>query len=113
MGQFTDEDLVHLVAYQNLYGPITPRRLDIALARLGMDVVAPHMKRGRQPRLRDHLMQWSRADRRSRSGREILGIVKGIQAAYDQDDTRQQTERGERARRARRALRTNTKREGG
>lgn len=106
MDKFTEEQMVDLVAYQNLYGLITPRRLDIALARLGMDVVSPHLKRGARPRLRDHLMTWSRADRPSRSGREILGIVKGIQAAFDQDDDTERTGRGERARRARRALRT-------
>ncbi len=113
MDRFTEEQILHLVAWQNLYGPITPRRMDIALARLGMDVVAPHMKRGRQPKLRDHLMAWSQADRPRRTGREILAIVKGIQAQFDQDDAVQRTERGERARRARRALRTGSKREGG
>lgn len=106
MGRFTEEDLVHLVAYQNLYGPITPSRLDIVAARLGMDVAAPHMRRGRRPVLKDHLMVWSRAARTPRTGRELLQVVKGIQAAYDHDDDRERAERGDRARKARRALRT-------
>ena len=89
MDGFSDEQLVHLVAWQNLYGPITPRRMDIVLARLGMDVVTPHLKRGARPKLRDHLMVWSRADRPSRSGRDILGIVQSIQAEYDRDDAQQ------------------------
>lgn len=106
MDRFTEEQMVHLVGYQNLYGVITPRRMDIVLARLGMDVVSPHLKKGARPRLRDHLVTWSRADRPSRSGREILGIVKGIQAQFDQNDDTDRTRLGERARRARRALRT-------
>ncbi|GHH83870.1 phage tail assembly protein T [Streptomyces capitiformicae] len=106
MDRFSEESMILLVAYQNLYGPITPNRLDITLARLGMDVVAPHMKRGRRPALKDHLMVWSRGARPRRTGRELLEVVKGIQAAYDQADERQQSQRGERARLARRALRT-------
>lgn len=86
MTRFSDEQIVHLVAWQNLYGPITPRRMDIVLARLGMDVVAPHLKKGARPRLRDHLMVWSRADRPARTGREILGIVQGLQAQFEQED---------------------------
>ena len=110
MDRFTEEQMVNLVAYQNLYGLITPRRLDILLARLGMDVVSPHLKKGARPRLRDHLMTWSRADRPRRSGREILAIVKGIQAAYDQDTDTGREQRGERARRA---LRTKEASHGG
>ncbi|MGW2044634.1 hypothetical protein ACWCPF_05555 [Streptomyces sp. NPDC001858] len=94
MARFSDEQIVHLVAWQNLYGPVTPRRWDVLLARLGMDVTAPHMKRGARPRLRDHLMVWSRADRPARTGREILGIVQGLQAQYEQDEPR----RGRRSR---------------
>ncbi|ELP61800.1 hypothetical protein PV735_11405 [Streptomyces turgidiscabies] len=106
MDRFTEEQMVYLVAYQNLYGLITPRRLDMVLARLGMDVVSPHLKKGARPRLRDHLMTWSRADRPRRTGREMLGIVQGIQAQFDQDHDTEREQRGERARRARRALRT-------
>ena len=39
--------MIHLVAYQNLYGLITPRRLDMVMARLVMDFTAPDMKKGR------------------------------------------------------------------
>ncbi|MEU0584590.1 hypothetical protein [Streptomyces sp. NPDC006132] len=86
MEQFTEEQMVYLVAYQHLYGVITPDRLDLVIARLGMDVAAPHMKRGKRPRLRDHLFVWSRATRPRRSGRDLLAAVKGIQAAYDRQD---------------------------
>lgn len=87
MDRFTEEQMVYLVAYQNLYGPITPRRWDILFARLGMDVVSPHLKKGARSKIRDHLMVWSQADRPRRTGREILGIVQGIQQQFEQDDT--------------------------
>ncbi|MFI2431993.1 hypothetical protein [Streptomyces sp. NPDC018693] len=103
MAQFTDEDLIHLVAYQNLYGPITPARLDVVAARLGMDIAAPHMKRGRRPRLRDHVMVWSRSARPPRTGREILATVKDIQAAYDAADDEHEQRAG-RIRRTRREV---------
>lgn len=97
LARFSDDEIVHLVAWQNLYGPITPRRFDVLLARLGMDVVTPHLKKGARPRLRDHLMLWSPADRPSRSGREILGIVQGFQQQFEQDDE-QRTRRRRRRR---------------
>lgn len=105
MQRFTDEEIVHLVAYQNLYGPVTPRRLDMLLARLAMDLISPHLKRGRRTLLRDHLMTWSRADRPRQSGREMLGLVKGWQAQFEQDDTR-------RSRRASRRRRKRTQEQG-
>ncbi|MEU3620598.1 hypothetical protein ABZ725_51440 [Streptomyces sp. NPDC006872] len=98
MERFSDEQIVHLVAWQNLYGPVTPRRWDVLLARLGMDVTAPHMRKGATPRLRDHLMLWSRADRPARSGREILGIVQGFQQQFERDDDRRTRRRGRRDR---------------
>lgn len=88
MTQFSEEQMVHLVAYQRLYGPITPDRLDLVVARLGMDVAAPNLKKGKRSQLRDHLIQWSRSARTPRSGRELLATVRGIQAAYDRKDTR-------------------------
>ncbi len=98
MARFSDEQFVHLVAYQNLYGPITPRRLDIVLARLGMDLIKPHLKRGRSTMLRDHLMTWSHADRPRQTGREMLAIVKDLQRQFDRADE----QRAERIRRTRR-----------
>jgi hypothetical protein len=88
MDRFTDDEIVHLVAYQNLYGPITPRRLDVVLARHAMDVLSPHLKKGRRSTLRDHLMVWSGVDRVPQSGREMLGIVKDWQRQFDRDDQR-------------------------
>lgn len=99
MDRFSEEQMAHLVAYQNLYGPITPRRLDILAARIGMDAVSPHMKKGVLPRMRDHLMVWSHADRPRRTGREILGIVQGIQQEYDRDDETARTRRARRRKR--------------
>ncbi|MFJ4687051.1 hypothetical protein [Streptomyces sp. NPDC088789] len=96
MAAFTEEQMVHLVAYQNLYGPITPARLDLVAARLGMDIAAPHMKKGRQPRMRDHLIVWSRSARPHRTGRELLAAVRGIQAVYDRQSTRRPSARSRR-----------------
>ncbi|MFD3929529.1 hypothetical protein [Streptomyces sp. NPDC058614] len=77
--------MIHLVAYQNLYGLITPRRLDMVMARLGMDVTAPHMKKGRKPKLKDHLFTWSRSSEQ-RTGRELHGVLKEWQAFFEGRD---------------------------
>jgi hypothetical protein len=83
--RFTDAEMIRMVAYQNLYGPVTPERLDLIAARLGMDVVSPHMKKGKRPKFKDHIIQWSRKAKR-KTGRQILGILKGIQSEYDRKD---------------------------
>lgn len=83
MARFTEEEMLHLVAYQRLYGPLTPDRLDMVIARLGMDVAAPHMKKGARPKLRDHLMEWSRTSRPRRTGRELRAVLQQMQAAYE------------------------------
>lgn len=83
MDRFSEEHMIHLVAYQNLYGPIGPRRFDVLFARLGMDVAAPHMKKGKKPKLKDHIVEWSRNARPRRTGRELLAAVKGIQSRFD------------------------------
>lgn len=93
MDRFTEEQMIYLVAYQNLYGPITPDRLDLVIARLGMSVTAPHLKKGKRQRLRDHLILWNRAARPRRSGRDLLAAVRGIQASYDRDTDRQSRRR--------------------
>ncbi|MGW0545303.1 phage tail assembly protein T [Streptomyces griseoincarnatus] len=80
LDRFTSEEMIRVLAYQNLYGPVGPRRLDVLTARLGMDVAAPHMKKGRLPRLKDHLVQWSRP---RKTGRELLEMVKGLQAGFE------------------------------
>lgn len=95
MERFTNEEMIRLVAYQNLYGPITPERLDLVIARLGQDVVSPYMGRGRRSKLKDHLIVWSRNAKPLRSGRDLLAAVQGIQAKYEEQDKNQ-------ARRARR-----------
>jgi hypothetical protein len=83
--RFTDAEMIGMVAYQNLYGPVTPQRLDMVAARLGMDIAAPHMKKGKRPKLKDHLIRWSRKVKQ-KSGRELLEILKGIQAEYDRQE---------------------------
>lgn len=83
--RFTDAEIIGMVAYQNLYGPVTPNRLDIVAARLGMDISAPHMKKGKRPKLKDHLIQWSRKVKR-KTGRQLLSMIKGIQSEYDRQD---------------------------
>ncbi|PWG08782.1 hypothetical protein DF268_36035 [Streptomyces sp. V2] len=100
MEQFREEHLVHLVAYQNLYGPITPQRLDIVAARLGMDVAAPHMKKGRRPRLKDHLMVWSRAARPRRTGRELRAVLEQMRAHYEGAERAEKVSRRRRRRKA-------------
>lgn len=89
MARFTEEQMIYLVAYQNLYGPVGPRRFDVLFARLGMDVAAPHMKKGKKPKLKDHIVEWSRAAKPRKTGRELLAAVKGLQARFDkQPDSR-------------------------
>lgn len=82
--------MIRLIAYQNLYGPIGPSRLDVVAARLGMDVAAPHMKKGQRPKLKDHLVQWSRNARPRKTGRELLAAVRGIQAGFDRRSERRE-----------------------
>lgn len=83
--RFTDDELARFLAYQNLYGPIGPERQDLVAARLGMDVAAGYMKKGKRPKLKDHLIQWSKKAKR-KTGRQILNIIKGIQSEYDRSE---------------------------
>ncbi|MDX2623857.1 hypothetical protein PV356_30840 [Streptomyces sp. WI03-5b] len=85
LDRFAEEEIIRLLAYQRLYGPVGPTRLDILFARLGMDVAAPHMKKGKLPRFKDHLMQWSRP---RRTGRDLLAAVKGLQAGFENREKR-------------------------
>lgn len=85
LDRFAEDEMIRLLAYQNLYGPVGPRRLDLLFARLGMDVAAPHMKKGKLPKLKDHLIEWSRP---RKTGRELLGAIRGIQAGFENRDTR-------------------------
>lgn len=82
--------MIHLVAYQRLYGPITPHRLDVLLARQSMDLVGVHLKRGATTRLKDHLMEWRP---RVMSGRDMLDTVRGLQATYEARESSRQRPR--------------------
>ncbi|MFH9728303.1 hypothetical protein ACH4M4_35895 [Streptomyces sp. NPDC017254] len=64
--------------------------MDVVAARLGMDMAAPHMKKGQRPKLKDHLVQWSRTARPRKSGRELLAAVRGIQAGFDRRPDRRE-----------------------
>lgn len=89
--------MIRMMAYQNLYGPVTPNRLDLVIARLGMDVAAPHMKKGRRPKLKDHLLKWSRKTARQ-TPEQMLAAIKGIQKAFDEEDERKKKQRAKRTR---------------
>lgn len=73
-----------MIAYQNLYGPITPVRMDLVAARLGMDIAAPHMRKGSKPRMVDHLIVWSRKAQR-KTAHQILETIKSLQAGFEAD----------------------------
>ncbi|MBH0241915.1 hypothetical protein [Streptomyces sp. CFMR 7] len=79
MERFSEEEIIRLLAHQNLYGPPGLSRMDTLFARLGMDVAAPHMKKGREPLFKDHLIQWSKP---RKTGHELLDAVRGIQAGF-------------------------------
>lgn len=87
LDRFTEQEMIRLLAYQNLYGPITGERFDLLFARLGMDVAAPHMKKGKKPRLRDHLLQWSRRSSSRKSPEQLLSTVRGLQRRFDRAST--------------------------
>lgn len=86
--RFTDTELVHLQAYQELYGPIGDRRLDYLFARLGMDVVAPHLKRGKRTAIEDHLIPWGGKTKRQQTPQEMLAVAQGIQRTFDYEARR-------------------------
>lgn len=86
--RFTEEEMVRMVAYQNLYGPVTPTRFDLLFARLGMDVISPHLKKGAKAELKDHLIEWSRRTRRKKTAREIWQFLKGMKDAQAREEDR-------------------------
>lgn len=73
-----------------MYGPITPQRYDVLLARQSMDLVGVHLKKGATTRLKDHLMEWRP---RVMSPREMLETVRGLQATYEAQETARQRPR--------------------
>lgn len=87
--RFSDTELVHMVAYEKRYGQLGPERFDTLFARLGMDVVAPHMKRGKRPKFEDHLIQWGQKAKEALSPQELLAKAKQIQSAFDARDKQQ------------------------
>lgn len=86
--RFREEEMIRMVAYQNLYGPVGPERWDYLFARLGMDVSAPHMRRGQRPKLKDHLIEWSRRAKRRKTPQEILSIVRDLQGQFERKEKR-------------------------
>lgn len=88
-----------MIAYQNLYGPITPVRMDMVAARLGMDIAAPHMKKGSKPKMVDHLIVWSRNVQR-KTASQILDTIKGLQAGFEADAEKREARRARKDRKA-------------
>lgn len=83
--RFTEGEMVHMIAYENLYGQLGPERLDTLFARLGMDVVSPHMKKGKKPKIEDHLLKWGVGSRKKKmTPDQMLASAKSIQAAFEQ-----------------------------
>lgn len=97
LDRFREIELIRLVAYQNLYGPITGERLDIVAARLGMDIAAPHMKKNRRPKLRDHLIVWNRRAKARKTPTQMLAAVRGWQRHFEHTDRRADRARRRRA----------------
>ncbi|MFD0773369.1 hypothetical protein ACFQZ2_05450 [Streptomonospora algeriensis] len=94
LDEFTESELVHLVAYENLYGQLGPERLDTLFARLGMDVTAPHMRKGKKPKFEDHLIQWGGKKKRQQSPEEMLQTARQMQARFDaQERAKRRSER--------------------
>lgn len=60
-----------------------------------MDVVAPHMKKGKKPKFEDHVVKWggSRKSKRRQSPEEMLRIAQGIQRQYDRRPKRASRQR--------------------
>src|SRR5699024_104057 len=79
--RFTEEELVHLVAYENLYGTLGPERFDVLFARLGMDVTAPHTKKGKKPKFEDHIIPWGGKQKRKQTPEEMLAKAKEAHSA--------------------------------
>lgn len=80
--RFTEGELVHLLAYERLYGQLGPERLDTLFGRLGMDVAAPHMKKGKKPKFTDHVVKWGGAKgpkRKKQTPEEMLQAANRIQ----------------------------------
>ncbi|MDA2805700.1 phage tail assembly protein T [Nocardiopsis suaedae] len=95
--RFTDPDLAHLVAYEKLYGQLGPERFDTLFARLGMDTVAPHMKKGTTPKFEDHVVKWGGKRRRKQSPEEMLQAARRAQVAFEASHRAAQRRREQRA----------------
>lgn len=87
--RFTDSEIIHLQAYQELYGPIGDRRYDYLFARLGMDVVAPHLKKGKRTTVDDHLLKWSGSPKPRQTPEEMMAAAKSITAAFEMNEKAQ------------------------
>lgn len=81
--RFSETELVHLVAYENRYGQLGPERLDTLFGRLGMDVVAPHMGKGKKPKFEDHVVSWGRKAKAVLNPAELLAKAKQIQGTFE------------------------------
>ena len=79
--RFTEEELYTLLAWERVNGPIGPERDDYYFARLGMDVVSPHTKRGKKPKFDDHRIKWD-GRKKKQSPMEMLEEAKRITGVF-------------------------------
>ena len=79
--RFTEEELYTLLAWERVNGPIGPERDDYYFARLGMDVVSPHTKRGKKPKFDDHRIKWD-GRKKKQSPKEMLEEAKRITGVF-------------------------------
>jgi hypothetical protein len=85
MERFSEEDMIRMVAYGKLYGPPGPERLDILFARLGMDVIAPHLKKGKSTKLEDHKVMWGQK-KQTQTPQDILAAAQNITAQFKRQE---------------------------
>lgn len=83
--RFSEEEMVRVLAYQNLYGPVTPVRTDFLFARLGMDVATPHLRKGQKAKMQDHMMVWNPKTRPRKTPQEMLTMVREFQRGFERD----------------------------
>jgi len=85
MERFSEEDMIRMVAYGRLYGPPGPERFDILFARLGMDVVSPHLKAGKKTSLDDHKVKWGE-EKKVQTPEQMLAAAQNITAQFKRQE---------------------------
>lgn len=91
--RFTEDEMVRLVAYEEEYGQLGPERFDTLFGRLGMDVVAPHLKKGKKPKLKDHMVQWGGKKKHKQTPEQMLAIARSLTSAYQKDEKKREKQK--------------------